>query len=257
MNREPAPPQTPRASVSDIASHLTEAITGGHLAVGAVLPTELELCAHYATSRHTIRAALSELQQRGLVSRRKNAGTRVMSSTPRTLFRTSLGSVEDLVNFGAQFSRSVQSFARVVMSDEGAAALNCSSGTTWLLVSSLRLSAQQGAAPIGWTDVYIDPRYADVPKLARRHPNALISSLIEVRYGRSAAAIDQEIRACAVDEAKMAEALEVAVGTPALRIVRRYLDAAGEVFEISASVHPADRYFVSMRLDEQSARPRS
>ena len=31
-------------------------------------------------------------------------------------------------------------------------------------------------------------------------------------------------------------------------IVRRYLDAAGHVFEISETMHPAERFAVSMRL---------
>ena len=66
---------------SDIARHLKEGITSGHYPVGTLLPTELELRDHYKTSRHTVRAALQELQQLGLVSRRKNVGTRVESAT--------------------------------------------------------------------------------------------------------------------------------------------------------------------------------
>ena len=34
-------------------------------------------------------------------------------------------------------------------------------------------------------------------------------------------------------------------GTPALRIVRRYIDPAGEAFEISVTIHPADRFTFS------------
>lgn len=46
----------------------------------------------------------------------------------------------------------------------------------------------------------------------------------------------------------MAEALQLDPGKPVRKIVRRYLDAAGEVFEISVTAQPAERFSVSMRL---------
>src|SRR4030095_9337748 len=86
---------------ADIARDLTESIQSGRFPVGSLLPTELELRDRYGTSRHTVRAALRELEQRGLVSRRKNVGTRVKSGQPTRNFRPSLASVDDLVQFGA------------------------------------------------------------------------------------------------------------------------------------------------------------
>jgi DNA-binding GntR family transcriptional regulator len=46
----------------------------------------------------------------------------------------------------------------------------------------------------------------------------------------------------------MAERLRVEKGTAALEIVRRYLDSSGATFEISISIHPAERFSVAMRL---------
>jgi DNA-binding GntR family transcriptional regulator len=72
--------------------------------------------------------------------------------------------------------------------------------------------------------------------------------LIEERYGRQIAEIQQDVRAFTVADAAMARKLKVEVGAAALKIVRRYLDAEGRLFEASVSVHPADRFSVSMRL---------
>lgn len=232
----------------DIARHLTEGITSGHFAVGSLLPTELELVEHYRTSRHTVRAALAELQQLGLVSRRKNVGTRVEAAKPRNDFRPSLASVDDLVQFGAEHLRKVQSIAEVAVSGSVAADLGCADGTRWLRISSLRLVGNGDSAPIGWTDVYVDPAYAEIGELVRTSPDALISSLIESRYDRRIAEIHQDVRADTVRDAAMAKALALEVGAAALKIVRRYIDAAGAAFEVSVSVHPADRFSVSMRL---------
>jgi GntR family transcriptional regulator len=78
-------------------------------------------------------------------------------------------------------------------------------------------------------------------------PDTLISSLIEARYGQCIAEIQQGVRAVLVSQ-EMAVRLQVVIGTAALEIERRYLDAAGETFEVSISVHPAERLSVSMRL---------
>ena len=57
----------------------------------------------------------------------------------------------------------------------------------------------------------------------------------------------QDIEAMAVPK-RLAEALQADVGSPALKIVRRYIDAANEIFEISVTVHPADRFTFSTEL---------
>ncbi|MGF6967294.1 DNA-binding GntR family transcriptional regulator [Paraburkholderia sp. WC7.3g] len=95
--------------------------------------------------------------------------------------------------------------------------------------------------------MYIDSAYTDIPDAVRAQPDTLISSFFEARYGRCIAEIQQDVRgALILDE--MAKRLKVDAGTAALEIVRRYLDSAGETFEVSISVHPAERFSVSMRL---------
>jgi DNA-binding GntR family transcriptional regulator len=95
----------------------------------------------------------------------------------------------------------------------------------------------EGARPFGNDD----------RPMVRKAPSVLISALIESRYGRRITEIRQEIRATTVSES-IAVALQVESGTTALNIIRWYLDAAGQVFEISVSIHPAERFAVSMHL---------
>jgi DNA-binding GntR family transcriptional regulator len=236
-----------RPHFADIARELTEAIASGRYPVGSVLPTELELRDQYQTSRHTVRAALHALQQLGLVSRRKNAGTRVESAQPRNDFRPSLASVDDVVQFGSEHLRLVQSTEEIVATGKLAKTLKCESGTRWLRVSSLRIAGDRESPPIGWTDVYIDPDYTEVAQAARTQPGTLISALIEAHYGRCIAEIQQDVHGALISQ-EMAQRLRVEQGTAALEIVRRYLDSAGETFEVSISVHPAERFSISMRL---------
>lgn len=238
----------PKANFTNIARHLQEAIGSGHFTVGALLPTELELCKHYGTSRHTVRVALAELQALGLVSRRKNVGTRVVSAKPQVAFRPSLASLDDLLQFGTEHVRVVQRIALAVATDALAGELGCADGSQWLKISSLRMDGRESVLPIGWTDVYIDPSYGQIAEILKAAPDTLISALIEEKYGRRIAEIHQNVRAFTIEDAAMAEALRLPVGATALKIVRRYLDSDCSMFEASVSVHPADRFSVSMRL---------
>jgi GntR family transcriptional regulator len=232
---------------AQVARDLAEGIATGRFPVGSLLPTEFELCDRYGASRHTVRAAIRELQELGLVSRRKKVGTRVEAASPSGGYRQSLASVEDLVQFGAAHTRVVREIEDVVADRALAKALGCAPGTRWLRISSLRLNGVPGAAPIGWTDVYVDAAYADLRDVVRASPDVLISALIESRYGRRIAEIRQDVQAVLVPK-KLAAELEVKTGTPALKIVRHYIDPAGASFEISVTIHPADRFTFSVRL---------
>jgi GntR family transcriptional regulator len=236
-----------KSNFVDIAQHLTEGITSGRFPVGSLLPTEMELCNHYATSRHTVRAALHELQQLGLVSRKKNVGTRVESAQPTNEFRPSLASLDDLIQFGSTHMRKLQDVVSEKITADLADDLRCKAGTMRIRISSLRMDSASARLPVGWTDVYIDPAYAEIAEIVRQSPRVLISTLIETRYGRRIEQIEQEIRAVTIDE-PMAQALQVPVGTTALKIIRCYSDSAGSVFEVSVSIHPAERFSVSMLL---------
>lgn len=233
---------------TDLSRELTEAITSGLHPVGTLLPTELELCETYQLSRYAVRKALDELQELGLISRKKNVGTRVESSRPAPGFTQSIATVDDLVQFGARHVRTVKSAQELVADLALAKELGCPGGTRWLRISSLRLdSGNANALPICWTDVYVDAAFGDIAELVRMSPQTLISSLIEERYGRAIARIRQDINAILLSPELAAE-LKTDSGSPALRITRRYYDSADELLEISRSFHPANRFTFSMEM---------
>jgi DNA-binding GntR family transcriptional regulator len=64
-----------------------------------------------------------------------------------------------------------------------------------------------------------------------------------------------ELSASAVPS-RMARRLKVISGPPALFVLRRYLNPAGEAFEITLSVHPWQRYRYSFEVQRSSARAR-
>jgi DNA-binding GntR family transcriptional regulator len=237
---------------AQVAQDLAGKIADGSFPVGSLLPTEFELCDRYGASRHTVRAAIRELQDQGLVSRRKKVGTRVEAVRPSSFYRQSLASVAELVQFGAAHRRVVQEVKPVVADRALARLLGCEPRSQWLRVSSLRLDTQPGAPPVGWTDVYLDPSLSGVAELARTSPDVLMSTLIEQHYGRRIEEIQQDITATAIP-GRLAGKLAATAGAPALQIVRRYIDHAAGAFEISVTLHPAERFTFSTRLRRERA----
>lgn len=65
---------------SQVAADLAADITAGELAAGARLPAEPDLASVYGVSRITVRRAVRDLADRGLVTVSRGRGTYVMSA---------------------------------------------------------------------------------------------------------------------------------------------------------------------------------
>ena len=236
---------------AQIARELAQGIASGRFPEGSLLSSELELTNQYQASRQTVRAALRELMDLGLVSRRKGVGTRVEARTQAQGYEHSLGSLDDLVQLAVTNPRVVKRTDEVVADRKLAKDIGCAPGSRWLHIASIRQGSKQGDPPVCWTDSYVNTAYSDLSKLVREDPTPLISELIEKHYGRRSAEVHQSISAIAISPV-LAAALQVEPGSPALRIVRRYIDRVGETIETTISIHPADRYTFTTVLKRSS-----
>jgi DNA-binding GntR family transcriptional regulator len=117
-----------------VAKLLAQRIARGEYPVGTVMPNEVDLAEQMGVSRSTVRAALGELQQAGMISRKRNAGTRVESVRPLHgpgSYNQTLATIEDVVQYGAQTDRKVQEIASETTDKALAALLDCPLGQTW------------------------------------------------------------------------------------------------------------------------------
>lgn len=80
-----------------IADDIEQAIVRGEFASGEKLPGELEIAERFGVNRHTVRRALAELTERGLVRAERGSGTYVETARitypirPRTRFSEIIG----------------------------------------------------------------------------------------------------------------------------------------------------------------------
>ncbi|MCU0886975.1 MAG: GntR family transcriptional regulator [Rubritepida sp.] len=222
-----------------VADVLRRRLREGAWPVGAMLPTETDLCADFAVSRHTVREALRLLAEDGLVARRQGSGTTVLSPTPPERFVQDISSMSELLQYPEETRLTVLRAREFSADADAARRLDCAEGERWLRVEAIRRT-RVTSAPLCSTTLTIRPEHAAALDDVGVQPGP-VYALIERRFGVSAAAIEVDIEAINITAAQ-ADMLEVEPGAPALLIRRRYRDAKGRVFELSESAHPAPRF---------------
>lgn len=244
VNGDPKAPSEPL--YLQIAQQLISQIENGVYDVGALLPPETELAQKLAVSRQTVRQALAELRELGLISARRGVGTRVERREAGRRFNYSSRSVDDLINFASKTELELAFRQRFVTGPTISNRLEIPEGERWLHYGCLRRETTSGR-PFCWTDIYIDTQYAD---LIGKGPilNTPVFSLIERREGVFLSEIHQDIRAVILGPA-IAERLSARQGEPALEISRRYFLPNRRLVEVSVNTIPAERYFFSLELD--------
>lgn len=234
---EPRRPQQPL--YREILERLAQEIAAGSFAVGDRLPTEFELCARFRASRHTVRAALRHLQEQGLIVRRQGSGSVVAAAEPRPRFSTSIGSLEELMQYAAATRLELLSASPIVADRALAALLPCAPGSRWIRVEALRRAGEE-PLPLAHTLIFIPARFGPVvPEIGSSR--LAVCQLIERRFGLRLSAVRQSIEAVAAD-ADIAGRLTLRPGDPVLRIDRRYEAAGAGLIEAAFNTHPPDRF---------------
>lgn len=224
-----------------LADDLRTAITEGRYGQGDLLPTELDLCGLYQVSRHTARDALRMLADEGLIARKRGAGTIVIANRSPGPFSQDWGEIGDILQYARDTRLIVHSFGQASASDVADMSLDPS--LSWMMVKGARQRVS-GGPPLALTTIYVRADIMPTREIVETWPQA-IGEYIATHNGVRAARIDQEISAMALDKAS-AKALGQHKGDPALCTLRRYLDAAGQIFIVSISTHPGDRFAYRM-----------
>ena len=229
----------------EVANQLLNDITTGTYPEGTLLPTEMELCEHFDVSRHTIRESLRILSENGLIERRKGYGTIVCKKSD--VLSHPLSSLEDLVFLARNNLRKIKRVYNIIADIDLSSEIGCEPATEWICISSIRENFKQKNKPICWTNSYARAEFTKLKDLVQKEPNALISDIIFKYYNIKIKEVRQSITAVGVPE-EIAGELNVEPNTPALKIIRHYLNNKGEIFETTVSYHPQDRYICNIVL---------
>lgn len=230
-----------RGAVSDVQhkheavrSHVLGLIRDG-LAPKDRLPTERELSETLGVSRLTIRRALSQLAEEGLVYRVQGAGTFVASPTIRK--------GESLTSFTEDMkARGLKPSAFLLLAEETVAGayqswnLEVSPGEPLFHLRRLRLADD---VPMCLEDVHIVRKVA--PDLLDQPLEGSLYDLLSTTYQVHVDRVVQSVNVTVLD-ASDARELAVPALAPAFSVERVTYDRKGRSIELAKSLYRGDRY---------------
>lgn len=222
-----------------LAKQIKADISAGRYPVGARLPTEEQLMASFAVSRHTVRQALRELKDSGTIVSMRGIGTLVRDKPFEARYTCGINSPEDLLQFVDATEMRVLSTEVVVTDDVLSRRLRCAAGRIWLKANIARV-VRDTCAPLSYLEAFVPQEYSSVLAGVTLLDRS-IYSLIEQFFGVRVMEVQQQIAAsCLSDE--IAGVILASPREPALCISRYYLDALGHIVQVSINHFPGDRY---------------
>jgi len=143
-----------------VTAQLEAAIDSGALSPGDRLPNEIDLAGSLGLSRPTMRRALEELVDKGLLVRKRGYGTEVANT--RVHRRVELTSLyDDLDAAGQSPTTEVLKLDPARVNAAAAAAIGADASTPLVYVERLRLAEGR---PLAVMHNWLPPTYADVSK---------------------------------------------------------------------------------------------
>ena len=217
----------------------------GELPVGTTLPSEAALCARFGVSRITVRRALDELAQAGLIDRSGGRATKV--TAPRLVH--SIAAFEDPfspVRLVRDTTVRLLAFGWQAASGQGGRSLGLEPSEQMLVVARLRL---RDGKPVFHTTTYMPPRVGGL--VNRRALDTRPLHEILAAEGCVSASIDRQMSAAPCPK-EVAEPLELRPGAPTFRIDRLSRDNEGAPLHLLVGHWRWDQF--SMRLSSDTSR---
>ncbi len=222
-----------------IATELRSDIQRGRLGVGDALPSEAVLRQRFRVSRFTVREAVRRLEDLGLVATSQGAATRVVASAPALRFLVSMSTELDVLQYTRDTVLETSTSWRPATA-AAIAELELDPDRAWLTIDAVRRSSPRGVI-IGITRVAVpDTVGAMLDRIEVNGSSAIFVQLV-TELGATDVRIDQELYATSLTPV-FARKLRADPGAPALAVVRRFSAVDIGLFEVSRTVHPADRF---------------
>ncbi len=219
---------------------LEEAIEDGRLPRGSKLESELDLAEQLGISRPTMRAAIKQLVDKGLLLRRRGIGTTVAPMpVRRAVALTSL--YDDLKREGREPRTRVLALEKVLCPPEVAEHLGLGPTAPVLRFERLRIA---GSDPIALMHNVVP---ADLLEIERRDLERTGLYDLFRENGITPHVATQQVGARKAG-AEEAELLEIGLGDPVLAMTRTAYDTSGRPIEYGSHSYPAESYWLEMML---------
>jgi len=236
-------PDIPIPLYYQIKETIKAEISSGRLRPGDQIAPETELTSQYSVSRMTVRQAVLELVNEGMLYRKRGKGTFVAApKITRGLARLT-SFTEDMQARGLKPSGRVISLEETPADEDVAGLLGIGTGAPVVRLERLRLA--------DGTPMALEVGHLILPRFEWVFSEDLeTDSLYRLLKEKHGVRLDRAHETIEVVMANRHEAglLEVDPGVPLLRMERVSFDQTGEAVEVVKSVYRADRYKFVMEL---------
>lgn len=224
-----------------LAQDLIARIQSGEFAVGDKLPTEAELCESRSLARGTVRQALRHLEDAGMISRRRGAGTTVEAPSPVVGHQAFVTSSQGMLAF-VERTRILDPKSNIVVADNDLSErVGVPVGSEWYCVSGPRGLRNSTRPPFCWSEVYLR---SDLPHRRMVLTGRFgIGNLVRQR-------IEQVVTGTLLTSA-LATALDVEEGSAAMVVTHRHVNSNGALEAVGVHTHPAERYRIVTWVGER------
>jgi len=196
---------------------LQQKIASGEWRPYEQIPTEEELVREYGIARTTVRRALSDMVQRGLLYRKSGRGTFVREREVHYHLRRSVSFSQDILSKGMKPGARLLSAKIDRAEDAIAAAMNVPVGTPMVHIVRLRLA---DAHPVLINDLYLLCK--DCPSMEKRPellaPQSSVYEMMSRDYGIQIAHLKGYIRPVIASKYE-ARLLEIPVDSPVFKTI--------------------------------------
>ncbi len=213
-----------------IKEHLLKLIQTGALQPNDPLPAETQLAASYGVNRLTVRQAITELVNEGLLARRQGVGTFVAEPKLIPSHARLLSFTQRMAQLGREASSEVIEAATLAAPFDVAQHLDVAEGTPVHKLVRLRLANNQ---PLMLETAYLPAAIA--PDLLSKDLSGSLYRVLTEEYGIPQREADQFIEPVLVREWE-GNILDVPAGRPALMIETTVRGADGRIVEFSRGI---------------------
>lgn len=240
-------PADGRPRYLQVCDELVAMIRGGSVAIGDMLPTELELCGKFDISRHTAREALRRVEAMGLVERRRGSGTRVKAKFAPVVYNQFVDSLEGLLQYGKATRLVIQQARLSTVPAALSHEFDVSAGQEIPHLTGIRYQRDVDP-PLAlcfvelWAPSASQEQSEQLLDLARSE-RALYDLLDFMNLSR----VSQTLSADALAPG-MGKVLGAEPGSAALVVIRRYYDLAERLVLLTLSTHPKNRFRYTTEL---------
>ncbi|MBQ2259410.1 MAG: GntR family transcriptional regulator [Spirochaetales bacterium] len=221
---------------------LKDRIMGGEFSNGDIFPCERELMAYYGVSRITVRQALANLNNAGLIEAHPGIGTVVVFDKINEQLTKVKSFSEEMREHGMEMNTSESECTYAVPPVEIASALGLSMGEQCFCLARVRCA---DSTPVVYSLTYVSSKWGLEAEPALYDES--LYAYMENKKGIAITGAKDTFEAVASD-VEIAKRIQIRLGSPVLKRTRISYVNDKEIFEFTVCWYRADKYKYTVEL---------